>query len=71
MTNYTETETRLTHREKDILALIEGGASNKQIAQQLNLEVATVKNQVHNILKKLRVSRRSEIAAVIRRDQRC
>lgn len=71
MTRYTETETRLTHREKDILALIERGASNKQIAQQLNLEVATVKNQVHNILKKLRVSRRSEIAAVIRRDQRC
>jgi DNA-binding NarL/FixJ family response regulator len=51
----------LTVREREIAALIEEGLSNKQIASQLFIEVATVKNHVHNILEKLHVRRRNEI----------
>jgi two-component system, NarL family, nitrate/nitrite response regulator NarL len=56
----------LTRREIEILGLIDDGMSNKQIARALCIEVATVKNHVHNILGKLQVSRRSEAAAVVR-----
>jgi DNA-binding NarL/FixJ family response regulator len=56
----------LTRREAEILALIDDGMSNKQIARELCIEVATVKNHVHNILSKLQVNRRSEAAAVVR-----
>ena len=56
----------LTPREAEILALVDSGLSNKQIALELCIEVATVKNHVHNILAKLQVSRRSEAAAVMR-----
>jgi two-component system, NarL family, nitrate/nitrite response regulator NarL len=60
------TESGLTRREAEILDLIDDGMSNKQIARELCIEVATVKNHVHNILRKLQVSRRSEAAAVVR-----
>ena len=50
----------LTGREREILQLVDQGMSNKQIARQLGIEVATTKNHVHNILKKLHVHRRIE-----------
>ncbi len=51
----------LTPREREIAALIADGLSNKQIARRLSIELATVKNHVHNILGKLGVSRRDQI----------
>ncbi len=48
----------LTGREREILHLVDDGMTNKAIARGLVLEVATVKNHVHNILKKLHVHRR-------------
>lgn len=54
---------QLTRRENDILGLIDRGCSNKEIAVELDIEVATVKNHVHNILGKLGVSRRGVAAA--------
>lgn len=57
---------RLTARELEIVALIDQGLSNKQIARRLSIEVATVKNHVHNVLKKLHVDRRQEAAARVR-----
>jgi two-component system nitrate/nitrite response regulator NarL len=56
----------LTSRERQIVELIAEGLSNKEIAQRLCIEVATVKNHVHNILEKLKVSRRGEAAARMR-----
>jgi two-component system nitrate/nitrite response regulator NarL len=53
----------LTPREREIAALIGDGLSNKQIARRLSIELATVKNHVHNILRKLGVSRRDQIRA--------
>ncbi len=51
----------LTAREREIASLVDDGMSNKAIAARLCIEVATVKNHVHNILAKLQVRRRAEI----------
>ncbi len=59
-------EAPLTRRELEVIALIDQGLSNKQIARRLCIELATVKNHVHHILEKLRVHRRGEAAARIR-----
>ncbi len=56
----------LTRREEEILLLIEQGLSNKEIARALRIGGATVKNHVHNLLKKLSVRRRGEAAAQLR-----
>jgi DNA-binding NarL/FixJ family response regulator len=53
---------RLTPRELEIIALLDEGLSNKQIAARLQIEVATVKNHVHNVLDKLDVAHRSQAA---------
>jgi two-component system nitrate/nitrite response regulator NarL len=53
----------LPSRESEILALVEQGRSNKDVARQLAISCATVKNHMHNILQKLQVSRRGEAAA--------
>jgi DNA-binding NarL/FixJ family response regulator len=58
----------LTAREREISGLIEQGLSNKEIGARLNIEVATVKNHVHNILDKLHVATRGEAVAKLRRD---
>jgi DNA-binding NarL/FixJ family response regulator len=57
---------QLTGREREIIALIDAGMSNKEIAQRLSIEVATVKNHVHNVLDKLQVNRRGQAAARLR-----
>lgn len=56
----------LTSREREVVALVDQGLSNKEIARQLTIEVATVKNHVHNALEKLGARRRSEAAAMLR-----
>ena len=53
----------LTFREQEVLALVQQGCSNKDIARQLAISSATVKNHMHNILQKLKVSRRGQAAA--------
>lgn len=52
----------LTARERQVLGLIDGGLSNKEIAVQLSIEVSTVKNHVHNVLEKLQVQSRAQAA---------
>lgn len=63
-TNMIDT-TSLTSREVEVLELISRGCTNQQIAQQLVIEVGTVKNHVHNILEKLNVSSRGEAASYL------
>jgi len=52
----------LSPREREILALVVTGASNKEIADQLCLAEGTVKNHVTNILTKLDVRDRTQAA---------
>jgi DNA-binding NarL/FixJ family response regulator len=59
----------LTDRERDILWLIGAGLSNKDIARQLNISLATTKAHVHNLLGKLNVRRRGEATAWIHRQR--
>lgn len=59
----------LTERERLILELVAGGLSNKEIASELVIGVATVKSHVHAILRKLDVNRRGAAADVWRRAQ--
>ena len=53
---------QLTARELEILELVGQNFTNQQIANQLIIEIGTVKNHVHNILNKLNVSSRQEAA---------
>lgn len=59
----------LTAREREILQLLDHGLSNKEIATLLSIQVATVKNHVHNILGKLGVRKRADAAATVRSGQ--
>ncbi|MCP4664720.1 MAG: response regulator transcription factor [bacterium] len=59
-------EVHLTPREHEVVALLEQGLMNKEIARDLHVEVATVKNHVHNILDKLGVHTRGEAVARVR-----
>jgi len=53
---------RMTKREREIIAIIADGHSNKEIAQQLNIATHTVKSHVHNIMEKLALHTRLQIA---------
>lgn len=56
---------KLTVREQEVLELIGEGLSNRNIAERLYVESGTVKNHVHNILKKLQVRNRRDAAAFL------
>jgi two-component system nitrate/nitrite response regulator NarL len=55
----------LTRREHEILDLLGRNFTNQDIADHLIIEVGTVKNHVHNILAKLKVSSRREAASYL------
>ena len=59
----------LTSREKQVLTCINKGYTNQEIADELVIECGTVKNHVHNILKKLEVSNRHEAASLYQMQQ--
>jgi two-component system, NarL family, nitrate/nitrite response regulator NarL len=56
----------LTGRELQILRLLDRHLTNKEIARQLGIEVATVKNHVHRLLEKLQVHRRMDAVTMIK-----
>jgi two-component system nitrate/nitrite response regulator NarL len=53
---------KMTKREREIIALIADALSNKEIASRLNIATFTVKSHVHNILEKLALHSRLQIA---------
>jgi DNA-binding NarL/FixJ family response regulator len=54
---------RLTQREREVIDLLGEGLSNKEIATRLHIAVHTVKSHVHNVLEKLALRSRLEVAA--------
>lgn len=56
---------RMTKRERQVIELIAEGSTNKEIAQNLHLSIYTVKSHVHNILEKLALSTRVQIAKYV------
>jgi DNA-binding NarL/FixJ family response regulator len=58
----TEPWSELTRRQRDVLALISQGKSNKLIADALSMSESTVKAHVKQIIKRLHVSNRTQAA---------
>ncbi|TDQ19037.1 ATP/maltotriose-dependent transcriptional regulator MalT [Algoriphagus boseongensis] len=56
----------LTIREQEIVKLISDGLRNKEIADQLNISIVTVKSHLTNIFKKLNVTSRTSMLSTIR-----
>lgn len=54
---------RMTARERQVVELIAEGLSNKEIAERIHVATHTVKSHVHNILEKLALHTRLEVAA--------
>jgi DNA-binding NarL/FixJ family response regulator len=52
----------LTPRERGVLHVLRQGKSNKHIARELDMREATVKVHVRHIMRKLRVSNRTQVA---------
>jgi two-component system response regulator DevR len=52
----------LTDQERVLIDLLAQGMTNRQIGEQMNLAEKTIKNYVSNILTKLGMTRRTEIA---------
>jgi len=61
-------DVRMTRREREVIELIGEGLSNKEIAQRLNIAAHTVKSHVRNVMEKLALHTRLQIAAYSRRD---
>ena len=57
----------MTRREREVIALIEEGLSNKEIAERLHIAIHTVKSHMHNVLEKLALHTRLELAAYAHR----
>jgi DNA-binding NarL/FixJ family response regulator len=53
---------RMTKREREIITLIGEGLSNKEIGQMMHVSTFTVKSHVHNIMEKLVLHTRLEVA---------
>ena len=53
---------KMTKRERQVIDLVSGGLTNKEIAQKLRLSTYTVKSHIHNILEKLALHTRVQIA---------
>ena len=61
-------DVRMTRREREVIDLIGEGLSNKEIAHRLNIATHTVKSHVRNVMEKLALHTRLQIAAYSHRE---
>jgi len=59
---------RMTDREREVIDLIAEGLSNREIADRLHVTPHTVKSHVRNVMEKLMLHTRLQIAAYAHRD---
>ena len=60
-----EAFSRLSSRERGLMRFVSTGMTNKEIADQLNLSPHTVRNEVIDILRKLKLQNRTQIAFLV------
>jgi DNA-binding NarL/FixJ family response regulator len=53
---------KMTKREREVIGLLAEGLTNKEIAQKIHVSTFTVKSHIHNIMEKLALHTRLEIA---------
>ena len=53
---------RMTKREREVIGLLGEGLSNKEIGHRVHLSTYTIKSHIHNIMEKLALHTRLEIA---------
>jgi DNA-binding NarL/FixJ family response regulator len=63
--NMTNLSKLLSKREKEILDLVASGNSNKDIANALFISEKTVRTHLHNIFRKLDISKRTEAVSLM------
>jgi DNA-binding NarL/FixJ family response regulator len=61
---------KMTKRERQVISLVADGLTNKEIAQVLHLSAYTVKSHIHNILEKLALHTRVQIAKYVHTSER-
>jgi len=57
---------RLTRREQELARLVCDGRSNQEIADEIGLSLETVKKHLHSVFRKLEVSSRGRLTAMMR-----
>jgi ATP/maltotriose-dependent transcriptional regulator MalT len=62
----TDFPDRLTHAESNVLALVESGLSNQEIAQSMSITVGTIKSHLHRAYEKLDARNRLDAVAKAR-----
>jgi DNA-binding NarL/FixJ family response regulator len=60
---------RMTKREREVIEFLGEGMSNKEIGQKVRISIYTVKSHIHNIMEKLALHTRLEIANYSYTDQ--
>lgn len=60
---------RMTTREREVIGLLSEGMSNREIGQKIHISTYTVKSHIHNIMEKLALHTRLEIANYSYTDQ--
>jgi DNA-binding NarL/FixJ family response regulator len=53
---------QMTKREREVIELLSEGMSNKEIGQKIHVSIYTIKSHIHNIMEKLALHTRLEIA---------
>jgi len=61
-----KTDSSLTGREQEIAALVAQGLTNKEIAQALGVSANTIRSHISNILNKLKLTNRTQIAIYLK-----
>ena len=60
--NDNEAFSNISEREREVLVLLANGLSNKEIAEKLYISVGTAKNHISNLLEKLSLKDRTQLA---------